>query len=298
MSRIDAAKARFGKPVLLDLHPRRDRRHDERGRCSVCGRDSVFRFNSWVIPDDIFDSSEDSALSFAYERRDSLFCRSCCSSLRVRCIADSLLALHGEGTTSIAELVQQEAFRRLDVAEINKVGSMGSLHAFLAQLPRLSYSEYRNATALGEVIGGARNEDICRLTYDDESFDIVLSSDTLEHVSDFRAALRETKRVLRPGGVHIFTIPIVASRKTTFARAELGADGQLVHLLPPLFHGRGRGIYRYLPVGGDLLTFTEFGLDIIDHIREAGFEPEVLGVSEDHSGATWVFLGHVPGELR
>jgi len=44
------------------------------------------------------------------------------------------------------------------------------------------------------VIGGARNEDICRLTYADASFDLVLSSDTLEHVPDFRAALRETRR--------------------------------------------------------------------------------------------------------
>jgi SAM-dependent methyltransferase len=197
--------------------------------------------------------------------------------------------------TSIADLVQRESFRSLDLAEINKVGSTGSLHSFLVGLPRLAFSEYRGDANLGKVIDGARNEDICRLTYADESFDLVLSSDTLEHVPDFRAALRETRRVLRPGGLHIFTIPIVAGRETTFARAEIGPDRRLVHLLPPLYHGRGRGLYRYLPVGGDLLTFTEFGLDVIEHIRDAGLAPEVVHGSADATGATWVFSGRVPG---
>jgi len=298
VSVVDQVKARFGRPVLLNVRPPGDRRHDQRGHCSVCGRDSVFAFNSWVIPDDQREGIGDPAVSLAYTRRESLFCRSCCSSLRVRGIADVLLSLYGSGATSVAELVRRPQFRLLDVAEINTIGSMGSLHSFLVQLPRLAFSEYRGADRLGEVIHGARNEDICRLTYADESFDLVLSSDTLEHVPDFHAALREVRRVLKPGGRFLFTVPIVASRPTTEARAAIGGDGEVVHLLPPLYHGRGAGLYRYVPVGDDLLAFTEFGSDLTDHMREAGFEAEVLRGADDgeETGATMVFSGRAGGD--
>jgi SAM-dependent methyltransferase len=289
-------KARFGRQVLTNVRPLRDRRNDERGNCSVCGRNSVFAFNSWVIPLDLHASWGDANVSSAYIRRESLFCRSCGSSLRVRRIADVLLSAFEPDASSVAELVHQDRFRQLDVAEINAIGAVGALHPFLARSPRLAFSEYRGPERLGEMVDGTRNEDICRLTYADKSFDLVLSSDTLEHVPDFRAALRETRRVLRPGGRHVFTVPIVASRLTTEARARINAEGEVVHLMPALYHGRGAGLYRYLPVGNDLLTFTEFGMDLLQHIREAGFEAEVLRAEDDQdgTGAGFVFCGLVP----
>jgi hypothetical protein len=293
MSLTAALKARFGRPVLLNVRPPRDRRRDERGRCSVCGVDTVFVFNSWVIPDDLRHAWADPAVAHAYTSRESMFCRSCCSSQRVRGIASVLLSLYGAGATSFVDLVEQESFRRLDIAEINTIGSVGSLHSFLVRLPRLAYSEYRGPERLGEVVDGVRNEDICRLTYADASFDLVLSSDTLEHVPDFGAALRETCRVLRTGGRHVFTVPIVAGREKTERRAAVGDRGDIVHFMEPLYHGRGAGLFRYVPVGDDLLTFTEFGEDLVDHMRDAGFEPEVFRGADDPAGtgASFVFSG-------
>ena len=292
---IDAAKARLGRPVLVHLRPRGDRAHDESGICSACGRQSRFVFNSWVIPDDLRSAWGDPAVGEAYTRRESMFCHRCCASLRVRRFSDVLLSLYGPGSPSVAHLVRTPAFRLRDVAEVNTIGSMGSLHAQLAQLPRLAFSEYRGPDRLGEIIDGARNEDVTRLTYPDASFDLVLSSDTLEHVPDFGAALRETRRVLKPGGRHLFTVPIVASRPTTETRATLGPHGEPVHRLPPLYHGRGAGIYRHIPVGADLLTFTEFGRDLVEHIREAGLAPEVFEIADDPAGALMVFSGRAPG---
>jgi hypothetical protein len=123
----------------------------------------------------------------------------------------------------------------------------------------------------------------------------VLSSDTLEHVPDFRAALRETRRILRPGGRHVFTVPIVASRARTETRAVLGPGGRVEHRLPPIYHGRGAGLYRHIPVGEDMLTFTEFGRDLVDHMREAGFEAEVVNLDGGGTGAGMVFCGRAPG---
>ena len=60
--------------------------------------------------------------------------------------------------------------------------------------------------------------------------------------------------MLRPGGRHIFTVPVVWTRTTTESRARIGDDGEIVHLMPALYHGRGSGAYRFIPVGADLLT--------------------------------------------
>ncbi|WP_155767069.1 class I SAM-dependent methyltransferase [Mycobacterium colombiense] len=295
MNLVAAAKARLGRPVLLSLRPLRDRRADEVGRCVACGADTTFAFNSWVIPDDMHAYWADPDVSRAYVRRESMFCRVCCSNLRVRRMVEVLVALYGPpGCASFAELVEDPAFRGLDVAEINTIGALGSLHALLRRLPRLMFSDYQGPERLGEVIGGNRNEDVCRLTYPDASFDLVLSSDTLEHVSDFRAALAETRRVLRPGGRHVFTVPVIWTRAATQTRAQVGDDGAIVHLMPALYHGRGSGAYRFIPVGTDLLAFTEFGRDTIDYVREAGFEPEVYAGAGDGTGADIVFAGRVP----
>lgn len=295
MSVTTALKARIGRPVLLNLRPLRDRRADEEGRCTACGAETVFAFNSWTIPDQMHAAWDDPKVSRANLRRESMFCRSCCSSLRVRRIAEVLIALYGPaGCESFAELTKDPAFRALDVAEVNTIGSLGALHALLAQLPRLAFSEYRGPNRLGEIIEGSRNEDICRLTYPDNAFDLVLSSDTLEHVHDFAAALAETRRVLRPGGRHIFTVPVLWTRARTETRARIAEDGRIVHLMPALYHGRGRGAYRFIPVGVDMLAFTEFGRDIVDYVRDAGFEPEVYRGADDGTGADIVFAGRVP----
>ena len=48
------------------------------------------------------------------------------------------------------------------------------------------------------------------LPFPDESYDVVYSRHTLEHVPDLRHALSEIDRVLRPGGRFIFCVPAAA----------------------------------------------------------------------------------------
>jgi SAM-dependent methyltransferase len=46
-----------------------------------------------------------------------------------------------------------------------------------------------------------------RIPFDDDTFDVVVSNQVFEHVKDYPAAIRETKRVLRPGGVALHLFP-------------------------------------------------------------------------------------------
>lgn len=46
-----------------------------------------------------------------------------------------------------------------------------------------------------------------RLPFDDHSFSSVMSNSVLEHISDVDSTLAEVRRVLRPGGLFVFTTP-------------------------------------------------------------------------------------------
>lgn len=54
---------------------------------------------------------------------------------------------------------------------------------------------------------GVRREDITALSFDDASVARIISLDTLEHVEDYQAALREFRRVLEPGGLCVVHVP-------------------------------------------------------------------------------------------
>ena len=56
-----------------------------------------------------------------------------------------------------------------------------------------------------------RQGDICGMPFPSDSFDAVLATDVLEHVTDDSAALREISRVLRPGGAALITVPAFES---------------------------------------------------------------------------------------
>ena len=49
--------------------------------------------------------------------------------------------------------------------------------------------------------------DCAKLEFPDDSFDIIFSSNVLEHVEDIKTAFAEMKRVLRPEGIMIHTMP-------------------------------------------------------------------------------------------
>jgi len=63
----------------------------------------------------------------------------------------------------------------------------------------LAYARRR----IPEAVSG----DACRLPFPDASFDVVIATDVLEHIPDDSAAASEIRRVLRPGGWAILTVP-------------------------------------------------------------------------------------------
>lgn len=122
-----------------------------------------------------------------------------------------------------------------------------------------------SAVPLGQTdVRGLRNEDATRLSFEDESLDVILSFDVFEHIPDYRQAFRECYRTLRSGGGMIFTVPFNPNTEPNTVRAILRHDGQIEHILPPEYHGdplSDRGI----------LCYRHFGWEMLGELRCAGF---------------------------
>jgi SAM-dependent methyltransferase len=196
------------------------------------------------------------------DRREGLLCPFCGCNSRVRHLTRIFLQDLGKATgvtfRSLGDASNDEFAANLQIAEIN---SVAGLHPFLINFPGLSYSEYQSGDP--EI----PSEDLMRLSYADETFDYVLTSDTLEHVPDFDVAMLEIRRVLKPGGKHIFNIPILWDRVTR-RRAQI-VDGKVQHLLPPSYHAGPQ------PDRSDYLVFNEFGSDVVERIEQSGLTVDV-----------------------
>ncbi len=113
---------------------------------------------------------------------------------------------------------------------------------------------------LGEIhSSGWRNEDLENQTFADESFDLVISQDVMEHVFNPAKTFSEIGRTLKPGGAHIFTVPLVKKNQPSVVNAKKDENGNTVILLYPDYHGN--------PVDnqGSLVTMY-WGYDICDSI--------------------------------
>ncbi|GAA3951881.1 class I SAM-dependent methyltransferase [Gordonia caeni] len=70
------------------------------------------------------------------------------------------------------------------------------------------------------AVGTTEVGDALRLPYDDESFDVVLMSEILEHIPNDEAAIAEMVRILKPGGLAAVTVPRYWPEKICWALSD------------------------------------------------------------------------------
>jgi SAM-dependent methyltransferase len=214
------------------------------GFCPVCGQ--FARISDWG---DNF--------------RETGFCASCGSSNRKRQIAyvlcGSLSRWRGSKFRSIPKMLA-----RMNLLIYNTEAS-GSLHSYLSQIPGYVCSEYLGSDHVsGEFVDGIRHEDLTKLSFPDNTLDVVVSSDVLEHVTLPYQAHHEIFRVLKPGGRHIFTAPFLQTMYNDQVFAEPTPNGGTKLLKTPIYHLDPR-----CPHG--VLVYTYFSLDMVSKLGAIGF---------------------------
>ncbi|HZP65236.1 MAG TPA: methyltransferase domain-containing protein [Rudaea sp.] len=176
----------------------------------------------------------------------------------IRCTGCGATPVHWALGMAIHRYVPQ-----LDRADVCELSARGPLAAHLRRRARRAMlSEFFADAAPGTERGGVRCEDVQQLSYADSSFDLATCTEVLEHVPDDAAAFAELRRVLRPGGRLLFTVPLHDA--PTLERARLSGNG-VEHLAAPVYHRDP------LRAGAGILAFRDYGRDIVERLRRAGF---------------------------
>ncbi|WBV44031.1 methyltransferase domain-containing protein [Pseudoroseomonas cervicalis] len=202
------------------------------GRCSLCGWEGRFR-------------------RAHRSERETLSCGACRASLRYRGQAEVLVGLLGGGRfTTLAGLAEGGGLAGLALFE---PGISGPLRPWLRRAGRYEQSFYDPALPSGTPRDGMTCQDLMATSFAADSFDLVVTSDIFEHVREPFRAFAEIRRILRPGGLHVWTVPLDPRLEATRARVDTrGPEDRMI--LPPVYHGSGGD--------GLSLVYTDFGRDV------------------------------------
>ena len=152
--------------------------------------------------------------------REGHYCLGCKMTKRVRMLLWSIKKL-------------SRPSKEFKVLHLNQTNNLSSA---LREVSQVTETIFQPEEPFGKTIGGLLNQDICRLTFRSSQFDLAIHSEILEHLHDYQQALSEVQRVLKPGGIQIYTVPILFSRMTR-RRSKLDETKKTINVLPSSFHG-------------------------------------------------------------
>lgn len=133
-----------------------------------------------------------------------------------------------------------------------------------------SYKDIPRGTHKGKF----RSEDLANLTFDDNTFDLIITQDVFEHVLEPKKAFKEIARVLNPGGAHIFTMPWYPNLPQSRIRATLNKQSEIEHIESPQYHGNP------VDASGSLVT-VDWGLDFVDFIYRSSGMTTIIYLQND-----------------
>jgi len=178
-------------------------------------------------------------------------------------------------------------WRNLDIHESSPSGGKASLK-LRKNAKKYMASQYYPGERSGAQITYYQNQDLENQTFKDESFDLVITQDVMEHVFNPAKAFSEIARTLKKGGAHVFTVPLVNKHRASEVWAVKGENNQPVFLKTPEWHGNpinakgspvtmhwGYDIAGFIKENSGLETIIEY-IDNLDYGIRAEFNEVVI----------------------
>ncbi|QNI71237.1 class I SAM-dependent methyltransferase [Cyanobium sp. NS01] len=134
------------------------------------------------------------------------------------------------------------------------------------------------------------HQDLCELSFSNQTFDLVLCNELFEHVRDLGQAFSEIHRVLKAEGRLIATCPLAFGQRDSILKARLNQEtGEPDMIGEPEHHGD--------PVRPDhgSLVYRIPGWEILDQLQRAGFKMTAI-----HHICSWrhgILGSDLPGVL-
>lgn len=146
-----------------------------------------------------------------------------------------------------------------------------------------SSSQFFNDVTPGQYADNTRCENLERLTFEDNTFDIIITQDVFEHIFNPDLAAKEIMRVLKPGGAHIFTAPKHKALQHSGPRASL-TNGEIIHFKEEQYHGN--------PIGdGRSLVTWDYGDDFESQLNKwCGFSTVTYVTRDEYLGIDGEYL--------
>jgi SAM-dependent methyltransferase len=216
---------------------------ESQGVCPICEQRVRFQStNSWL--------------------RDSFVCMNCQSIPRERALMQTIKMYY----PNYRDLVIHESSPCL----------RGASPKLRAECSGYSASQYFPDIPPGtiNVASGWQCENLENMTFADASFDLFVTQDVMEHVFDPAKAFREIARVLKPGGAHIFTAPLVNKEKASECWASRGSNGRIIHHHDPEYHGNP------VDASGSLVTM-HWGYDLAEFVMREAMTPTTIVVIDN-----------------
>jgi len=173
-------------------------------------------------------------------------------------------------------------WKNLSIHESSPDGA--TYHKMKMECPGYSFSYFFPDTPRGAIAPcGRRCENLEQMTFPSESFDVFITEDVFEHIFHPSTAFKEIARVLKSGGIHIFTVPIYKNLKTK-QLAKLDEHEKIEHIETPEYHGN--------PISQDgALVVWHWGFDIVQTIYESSsMITTIFMTNDDKMGIEAEFL--------
>ena len=204
---------------------------------------------------------------------------------------------------SVASLVHEALDRAVGAAEVRSPGAVTALDAgcgrvsalrsFRPRISRLVGADVHQPAAPLPHLDEFAIVDLCRSAdgFADGSFDVVLSSFTLEHFEDPAAAMANLRRWMRPGGTVVVT---TVNRRHPFVAAYLGLPDGPRRRLQPLVKATAGDAHPLVGACNDPAA-------VHDALAAAGFR-EIRLTTVGHLARAWgrrwpTFLLGLAGDL-